>query len=331
MRVWDDPAALLLEKLAESVDDDTAGRGLARRRLTHATAPGGLRLPSMSAHTRRRASIGGSGMRVNRGYLVAVAVLAAGAIGAAAAAAAIAPPPNIKSAGKIVYCSDITYPPEESYAGTKPVGSDIDIGTAVAKLMGVQASFKNTSFDSIIAALKTKKCDAIISGMNDTPERRKQVDFSDYLKVGQSLMVKKGNPEHITSLATLAGKRVSVESGTTNRDFLAAQSTKLTKAGKKAITIVTFPKDTDAAAALKAGRVDAYFGDAPVAVYYVSRDPSFEVGGSPIAPIAIGIATRKGDPLTAAVRTALKTLYANGTMKKIVAKWGMTNAVSLLK
>jgi polar amino acid transport system substrate-binding protein len=157
------------------------------------------------------------------------------------------------------------------------------------------------------------------------------VDFVDYLKVGQSLMVKKGNPEHIGALASLAGKRVSVESGTTNRDFLAAASKKLVAAGKKAISIVTFPKDTDAASALKAGRVDAYFGDSPVAVYYANRDHSFQVAGSPIAPIAIGIAIRKGDPLKAAVQKALSQLYANGTMKKIVTKWGMTGAVTLLK
>ena len=50
--------------------------------------------------------------------------------------------------------------------------------------MGVKASFKNTTFDSIIAALKAKKCDAVISGMNDNAARRKQVDFVDYLKVG---------------------------------------------------------------------------------------------------------------------------------------------------
>ena len=79
----------------------------------------------------------------------------------------------------------------------------------------MKAEFKNIVFDSIIAALLTKKCDAIISGMNDTPERRKQVDFVDYLKVGQSLMVKKGNPKHISTLASLAGHVVSVQSGTT--------------------------------------------------------------------------------------------------------------------
>jgi ABC-type amino acid transport substrate-binding protein len=62
--------------------------------------------------------------------------------------------------------------------------------------MGVEAQFKNVGFDGIIAALLAKKCDAIISGMTDTAERRKQVDFTDYLIVGMSLMVKKGNPVH---------------------------------------------------------------------------------------------------------------------------------------
>ena len=271
-------------------------------------------------------------MRTRTIVAVGFAVTATGAVLAVTAAAgSITPPPNIKQAGKIVYCTDATYPPEELFQGGKIVGSDIDFGTEIGKLMGVKAQFKNTTFDSIIAALLTKKCDAVISGMNDTLERRKSVDFVDYLKVGQSLMVKKGNPEHITTLASLSGKRVSVESGTTNRDFLVATSKTLVKQGKKAITIVTFPKDTDAFAALKAGRVDAYFADAPPVARYAKLDPSVEVGGHPINPFPIGIAIRKGDPLRAATQSAINMLYANWTMKRIVAKWGMSDAVVLLK
>jgi polar amino acid transport system substrate-binding protein len=232
----------------------------------------------------------------------------------------------------IVFCSDITYPPEEFYpsAGAQPTGSDIDIGNAVAKQLGSTATFKNTGFDGIISALTAKKCNAIISGMNDTAERRKQVDFVDYLKVGQSFMVQKGNPHHITSLASAAGHTVSVEAGTTDRDFLAAQSAILVKKGKPAITIKTFPKDTDAASALKAGRVDAYFGDSPVVVYYISKDPSLAVGGSPISPIPIGIALPKGSALTPQVRNAIQALIIKGKIKQIVNKWGMTNAVTLI-
>jgi polar amino acid transport system substrate-binding protein len=276
--------------------------------------------------------------------LAVVAVLAAGCGGSSKKAAttttatsatpavAIQPPSNIKSAGKIVFCSDITYPPEESYkpGTTTPQGSDIDIGTDIAKRMGVKAQFDNTGFDGIIAALLAKKCDAIISGMNDTPERLKQVAFVDYLKVGQSFMVKKGNPKNITSIASLAGKSASVETGTTNKDYLDKQSKMLQAQGKKPIKIVTFPKDTDAANALKTGKVDAYFGDSPPAAYYVETDPSsFEIGGNPVNPIPIGIALRKGDvQLQSGVLAALAAMYSDGTMKQIVSKWKLSRVVA---
>ncbi len=249
--------------------------------------------------------------------------------------ASIQAPASISSAGKLVFCSDITYPPEESYkAGTTiPEGSDIDIGNDIARRIGVTARFDNTGFDGIIAALLAKKCDAIISGMNDTPERRKQVAFVDYLKVGQSFMVKSGNPEHITSIATLAGKAASVETGTTNKDYLDAQSKQLKSQGKKEIKVVTFPKDTDAANALKTGKVDAYFGDAPVVAYYIERDPaSFAIGGTPVNPIPIGIAILKSDTeLQTAVKQAIDAMYADGTMDTILKRWKLAGAVAKLQ
>jgi polar amino acid transport system substrate-binding protein len=264
-----------------------------------------------------------------RSAALIVLALGAASIGATTAGASartsVTPPASIKSAGSIVFCSDITYPPEEFYKGTTPAGSDIEIGQAIAGLMGVKASFQNTGFDGIIPALQSKKCDAVISGMNDTPARRKQVDFTDYISVGQSFMVKKGNPEHITSIAANAGKTVSVEVGTTNADFLNAQSKILEKTGKKGITVKTFPKDTDAANALATGKVDAYFGDAPVVAYYIQKAPTqFGFGGKAVNPIPVGIATRKGDPLTAAMKKAVAALYANGKMTSILAKWQMS-------
>jgi polar amino acid transport system substrate-binding protein len=253
----------------------------------------------------------------------------------AGSGASITAPASIASAGKLVFCSDITYPPEESYkqGTTTPEGSDIDIGNYIADKMGVKARFDNTGFDGIIAALLAKKCDAVISGMNDTPERRKQVAFVDYLKVGQSFMVKKGNPENITGIDSLAGKSASVETGTTNKDFLDAQSKRLTSQGKKAIKVVTFPKDTDAANALRTGRVDAYFGDAPVVAYYIEKTPdAFSLGGTPVNPISIGIAINKSNTeLQSAVTKAIAMIYADGTMNTILTKWKLAGAVAKLK
>jgi polar amino acid transport system substrate-binding protein len=241
------------------------------------------------------------------------------------ATAATSPPPNIASAGKIVFCSDLGYPPMESLQGSKPVGADIDIGSAIARSMAVEAQFKNVGFDGIIAALLTKKCDAVISGMTDTAARRKQVDFTDYLIAGMSLMVKNGNPHHITGLASLSGLRVAVQVGTTEKDALAAENKLLAKQHRTLVVVKFFNRDSDAAAALVTGKVDAYFSDDPPVGYYVKESGGrFAVAAAKIQAAPYGIATRKHDPLGAAMRSAIAQLNANGTMKAILDEWGLS-------
>ena len=105
----------------------------------------------------------------------------------------------------IVWCVDTTYPPAESIVNGKPAGYDIDLANAIAKQLGSTAQIKTTGFDVIIPALKQKKCNAIISSMTITPERSKAVHFSPYLSVGTFLMVKKVNPSHVTTVASLSG------------------------------------------------------------------------------------------------------------------------------
>ena len=73
---------------------------------------------------------------------------ASAAASAAPSAAAIVVPDDIKTAGKLVWCVDVSYPPEESYKadGTTPEGSDIDIATEVGKRFGVTSQIDNTGF-----------------------------------------------------------------------------------------------------------------------------------------------------------------------------------------
>jgi len=95
--------------------------------------------------------------------------------------------------------------------------------------------------------------------------------------------------------------------------------------GKKQIDIQIFPADTDAAAALLAGKVDAYFADATPVLYYIGKaSGKFEVAGAQIDAAPEGIATRKGDPLGSQMKEAIATLYAKGEMQKILAKWKLS-------
>ena len=246
-----------------------------------------------------------------------VDVTAATALAAAAAAA-----PTAKT---IVFCSDTTYPPMESLSGGKAVGADVDIASAVDKLLGATAQIKTTGFDVIIPALKAKKCDAIISALTNTPARAKEVDFANYVTVGMLLMVKSGNPSKVTGLDSLSGKSVAVQAATTEKSKLDTENKALSKQGKSQITIKIYPADTSAAAALSTGRVDAYFTDATPALYYIKKSSGkFETAGGQIDSAPEGIATRKGDPLGPQFKSAIAKLYANGTMKTILAKWGLS-------
>jgi polar amino acid transport system substrate-binding protein len=222
----------------------------------------------------------------------------------------------------IVWCVDTTYPPAESIVDGKPAGYDIDIANAIAKQLGSTAQIKVTGFTVIIPALLHKKCNAIISSMTITSERSKQVHFSPYLTVGTFLMVKKGNPSHITDVASLSGKSAAVQASTTQLAALEAENKTLQKQGKPLITIKSYPADTSAAAAIQAGKVDAYLADATPVLYYIrTTGDKFQTAGPQVGIAPEGIATRKGDPLGPQINNAIQALYLNGKMKTILAKW----------
>jgi polar amino acid transport system substrate-binding protein len=252
--------------------------------------------------------------------LALVAVLGAAVVSAMAAQASAA-----HSAKTLLFCSDISYPPEEFVQSGKNLGSDIDIGTAVAKRIGMTAKFQNTGFDGIVAALLSNKCDAVISGMNDTPDRRKSVTFVDYLDVGQSLIVKKGNPLHITKPLDVCGKTAGAQVATTNLETLQAFDKQCKAKGKPGVKVVSFKEDPLGVVALKTGNIDLYESDSPPAVWYTTKDHSIQITGKPIAAQPVGIAVApKNTALRAQIQKAVKSLYKDGTIKKILAKWHMT-------
>ncbi|MDO9354115.1 MAG: ABC transporter substrate-binding protein [Solirubrobacteraceae bacterium] len=245
--------------------------------------------------------------------------------GDTAGAASLTAPAAIKSAGEIAFCSDIAYPPLEFYEGTTAKGADIDIATELAKRMGVDAEFANTGFDGIIASLKTKKCDAIISSLTNSEERRKEIAFVDYAEFGLATIVKKGETG-ITSIADLAGKDVAVQVGTTTKQTLEAESKKL----PTPIKSVIFPKDTDAANALRAGKVDAWISDAPPAADFIAKTPGqFELAPLPqidAAPVGIGLRLDDTE-LKTALQEGITAMTSDGSLQKILDKWGMGDSM----
>jgi polar amino acid transport system substrate-binding protein len=253
----------------------------------------------------------------------------------AATPVAQVPSDQLTFAGKLVICSDIPYPPQEFFdADGNPVGSDIELGEAIAGKLGLTPQIENSVFDTIIAAVTTGKCDIIISAQNITAERVAQVDMIPYFKAGQSFVVAKGNPKAINTTDDLCGKSIAAESSTTEVDYLNGTGSYAGKGlsaacvtkGLAKITVSEYQKDSDALAALSSGNVDAYFADSPVAGYYTVQHPDqFVLSGVPPLDTALeGISVPKEKTaLRDGVVAALKALMADGGYTQILTKYAI--------
>lgn len=85
-------------------------------------------------------------------------------------------------------------PFESIGANNEIVGFDIDLAKALCKQMQAECTFTNHAFDSLIPSLKFRKYDAVISGMDITPERSKQVSFTTPYYENSAVVIAKKIP-----------------------------------------------------------------------------------------------------------------------------------------
>jgi polar amino acid transport system substrate-binding protein len=190
--------------------------------------------------------------------------------------------------------------------------------------MGLKASVKNATFDSIIPGLASGKYDLGMSSFTDTKEREKTVDFVTYFSAGTSFYVKAQGGPNVTSLADLCGHKVAVEKGTTQQTDVQAQAKKCTAAGKPAPQLTVFPDQNGANLALSSGRADVGMADSPVAAYQVKKsNGQFKLSGQPYGTAPYGIAIPKNSGMDKAVLAAVKAIIADGKYQAILKQWGI--------
>ena len=248
------------------------------------------------------------------------------ATAAKTSAAVKVPASALGQPGTIRYCSDISSPPLEFYInGQQPPGSDVALGNAIARELGVKPVWVNTAFAGIIPALQAGHCDAILSQLFDKPSRRAEVNFVDYMNSSEAVLVRKGNPRHVSGIAGLCGLNVAAETGTPITDYLAQQSKVCVAHGKKPISVQTFLRDSDALNQLALGHVDAYGTTVETGGYDMSKNAGmFQIAGPPFGQILTGIATAKQNAaLHRGIAAAFAALQRNGTYQKIMTRWGL--------
>lgn len=97
------------------------------------------------------------------------------------------------SNGTLVMATNAYFKPYEYYEGGKIVGIDVDMATAIADYLGMNLKIEDMEFDSIITAVQSGKADFGAAGMTVTPERLKNIDFSDTYTTSQQVIVVRDN------------------------------------------------------------------------------------------------------------------------------------------
>ena len=198
-------------------------------------------------------------------------------------------------------------------------GVMVDMVTEAGKRAGFQVQIEPMQFSTLIAALTTSKIDLISAAMYITPPRKEQIDFSDPIYTyGEGLIVPKKDTKAYVSFDDMKGYAVGAQVGTAYVEPL-----------KKTFTDVKiYDTIPDILRDVNAGRLQAGFADYPIAAYNIQQGnfPEARVVNSYKATMAgsIGIGVRKGETeLLGKINTALAAMQTDGTVKKILAKWGL--------
>jgi len=194
-------------------------------------------------------------------------------------------------------CSDIPYEPMEFGDGKESTksgytGFDIDIVQQIADDAGRKLEVSVTPFDGIFGALNAKKCDAVVSSVTITDDRKKQMDFTaPYFDSNQSLMVRKADADTFKTLPDLAGKSIGVQTGTTGEEY----TNKNLPAGASVTSLADAPA---LFAALESKKIDAIVQDFPINAYRATKNDQVVVNEEIKTDEQYGMAVRLGDTAT---------------------------------
>ncbi|WP_112491848.1 ABC transporter substrate-binding protein [Streptomyces bacillaris] len=209
------------------------------------------------------------------------------------------------------------------------IGSEIDIATLIVDTLGLKSQFEEVSWENLFVGLDSSKFDAVLSNVTVTEERKEKYDFATYRLDNVAFEIKKGGGWKVKGPEDVAGKTVSVASGTNQEKILVAWSEENVKAGRKPVDIKYFQNESDYYLALQSGRIDAHLGPSPAAAYHVATAGQSEIAGQISGAGGdlqgkIAATTKKDSGLVKAYAAAIDHIIEDGSYGKVLERWGLT-------
>jgi len=201
-------------------------------------------------------------------------------------------------------------------------GVMVDLIQEIAKDAGFKVEIEGMTFSTLIPSLTANKIDIISAAMYITPARKEVIDFSGPVYTyGEGLIVPKSEDgKDYKEFADLKGEAVGAQKGTAYVEPL--QKTDLFGDVKIYDNIPAILADVNT------GRLKAGFADKPILAYNIKQGtfPDVRLVNSYVSTItgSLGIGVRKSDgELLARIDASLEKLRKDGTVAKILAKWGL--------
>lgn len=215
------------------------------------------------------------------------------------------------------------YEPFEYMEDGQYKGFDLDLIQDIAKKLGLTVEFANVDFDTIVPGVSSgTKYDVGIGAITVTPERKKEVDFTDsYYMDDQAIVTMKNNADitgdNYKEKLDSADAKIAVQSGSTAEAFA--------KENFPNAELVPFKNATDCFSALQAGQSVALVTNRSVAAQLVAT--SFD-NEQVIKLISTGeeyaIAVNKDNSgLKDAINKALKELTDDGTVDSLMGQYNI--------
>ena len=226
---------------------------------------------------------------------------------------------SIRAAKKIRISVDVASPPSGMIdSAMRPIGSDVEVATLLAKDLGVALEIVPTTVATRIPNLQTNKADLVISTLAFTPERAKIIDYS-IPYAGQVSLVGGIKGVNVKSMADLAGKPVAVNRSST-------QDSDLTENAKGA-TIVRYDDDAAVITAAVTGQADLVATSGALFQAMVNKAPARQLELKfVLRTFDLGVGMRKGEPkLMAWVNNWVRINMKNGKLNEIFKKYHGTD------
>src|SRR5271154_7369183 len=136
---------------------------------------------------------------------------------------------KIKRRDELTTATEMQFPPFDISDNGTYKGLDRDLVDAVAKEMGVQVSYLDLPWTSVLPGLEAKKFDLVIAPVTITKERMKRYAFTVPIADATAALMKRANDKSIMKPEDIAGKTVGGQKGTSQVEQLKAFAAKLAK------------------------------------------------------------------------------------------------------